>query len=296
MNSSDASPRPTDRLRELLGAARRGERTLVMGILNVTPDSFSDGGRYRDPGAAIARGEQMAAEGADIVDVGGESSRPGAEAVDVEEELRRVLPVVEKLVARTPAPISVDTWKAEVARRAADAGAVMLNDISALTFDPMMAPTAAERRMPVVLMHIRGVPSTMQWDAHYDDVVAEVRDWLAERAADAMAAGIAREDIVLDPGFGFGKTAGHNLELLRRLREIAALGYPVLSGMSRKSTIGRVLGGLPPDQRVEGTAAAVALSIANGAAIVRVHDVREMVRVARMADAVVRANWSEGPA
>jgi dihydropteroate synthase len=284
---------PRERIHKLLDIARRGERTLVMGVLNVTPDSFSDGGRFFAPEDALRQAERMADDGADILDVGGESTRPGAEPPSVEEELSRLLPVIKAIAARLPVPISVDTYKAAVARRAVEAGAAMVNDISALTFDPDMARAVAERNVPVCLMHIRGTPRDMQQNPVYGDVVAEVRDWLAERAEAAKRAGIPPEHIILDPGFGFGKTAAHNLELLRRLRELTALGYPLLIGTSRKSTIGKVLGGLPPDDRLEGTAATVALSIANGAAIVRVHDVKEMTRVARMTDAVVRGNWIE---
>jgi dihydropteroate synthase len=271
-----------------LDIARRGERTLVMGILNVTPDSFSDGGRYLCAEAAIARGEAMAAEGADLIDIGGESTRPGASPISAQEELDRVLPVISGLAARVAIPISIDTTKAEVATAAVGAGAAMVNDVSAMTFDAGMADAVARLGVPVCLMHMRGEPRTMQIAPTYGDVVSEVRDWLAARVEAAVAAGVRPERIVVDPGFGFGKTVEHNLTLVRRLREIASLGYPVLLGVSRKSTIGAVLGGAPPDERLEGTAAAVAIGIANGAAIVRVHDVREMVRVVRVADAIVR--------
>jgi dihydropteroate synthase len=271
-----------------LDIARRGERTLVMGILNVTPDSFSDGGRYLCAEAAIARGEAMAAEGADLIDVGGESTRPGASPISAQEELDRVLPVISGLAARVAIPISIDTTKAEVATAAVGAGAAMVNDVSAMTFDAGMADAVARLGVPVCLMHMRGEPRTMQIAPTYGDVVSEVRDWLAARVEAAVAAGVRPERIVVDPGFGFGKTVEHNLTLVRRLREIASLGYPVLLGVSRKSTIGAALGGAPPDERLEGTAAAVAIGIANGAAIVRVHDVREMVRVVRVADAIVR--------
>lgn len=259
-----------------------------MGVLNVTPDSFSDGGLFLDPSNALRQAERMAEEGADILDVGGESTRPGADPLPPEEELARILPVIRAVAARLPVPISVDTYKARVAREAIQTGAVMVNDISALMFDPEMAPTVAALQVPVCLMHIKGTPKNMQQNPTYDDVVTEVRDWLRERAAAARAAGVAEEDIIIDPGFGFGKTVEHNLEILRRLREFTTLGYPLLIGTSRKSTIGKVLGDLPPHERLEGTAATVALSIANGASIVRVHDVKEMARVARMADAVVR--------
>lgn len=293
MQTETLSLEPRARLKALLETARRGERTLVMGVLNVTPDSFSDGGRFFAPSAAIAQAERMAEEGADILDIGGESTRPGSDPVPAEEELARILPVIEAVSARLPIPISVDTYKATVARRAVEAGAAMVNDISAMTFDPEMAPTLAALQVPVCLMHIQGNPKTMQQNPVYADVAAEVRDWLAERAQAAVRAGIAPENILLDPGFGFGKTAAHNLELVRRLRELTALGYPLLLGVSRKSTIGRVLGGLPAEDRLEGTAAAVAICIANGASVVRVHDVKAMTRVVRMTDALVRGNWTE---
>lgn len=263
-----------------------------MGILNVTPDSFSDGGRYLDPEAAVQHALQMAEDGADVIDVGGESTRPGADPLTEDQELDRVLPVIQKLRERCPVPVSIDTYKAAVARRAVEAGAGMVNDISAMTFDPDMAPTVAKLQVPVILMHIKGTPRTMQQDPRYTDVVLEVRDWLAHRVEAAVAAGVDRGRIFVDPGFGFGKTAEQNLEILRRLKELGTLGLPVAVGTSRKSTIGRVLGGLPVEERLEGTAATVALAIAQGAALVRVHDVRAMVRVARMADAVVRG-WKD---
>jgi len=280
-------------LRDLLAEARAGHRTLIMGILNVTPDSFSDGGQFFDPEAAVAHAERMAAEGADILDIGGESTRPATFAthspLPVEEELRRILPVIEAVTARLPTmPISVDTYKAAVARQAVMAGAAMVNDISALRADPDMPPTLAELGVPVCLMHLPGLPTAIPLKPEYRDVVAEVREHLRERAQAAQMAGIAPEKLVIDPGIGFGKTAEQNLELLRRLRALTTLGYPLLVGVSRKSTIGKVLGGLPPEERLEGTAAAVAISIANGASIVRVHDVKAMARVARMSDAIVR--------
>jgi dihydropteroate synthase len=280
------------RIKDLLTVARAGERTLVMGVLNVTPDSFSDGGLYVDPDAAVDRAERMVDEGADILDVGGESTRPGSDPVTAEVELARVLPVLERFDKRLAIPVSIDTCKAEVARRAVAAGACMVNDVSGLTADPAMLRTVTELGVPVCIMHAQGSPKTMQDAPLYGDVVTEVRDWLARRADEVVAAGVAPECVVIDPGFGFGKTPAHNLELVRRLREIAALGYPVLLGPSRKSTIGAALGGLPVNERLEGTAAAVAIGIANGAAIVRVHDVREMARVARVTDAIVRGNWS----
>jgi dihydropteroate synthase len=272
-------------------ALRFGERTLVMGVLNVTPDSFSGDGLLTGPGwldRVVELGRRMVQEGADLLDVGGESTRPGADPVPLDEELRRVVPAVEALRAAVEVPISVDTTKAEVARRALRAGADLVNDISALRFDPEMARVVAEAGCGVVLMHMKGTPKDMQADPRYEDVVAEVREFLAERLRWAEQQGISRDRVVLDPGFGFGKRPEHNLALVRNLRVFRELGCPVLLGPSRKSTIGVVLGGLPPADRVEGTAAVVALAVAYGVDVVRVHDVRVMARVARMADAVVR--------
>jgi len=265
-----------------------GTRTLVMGILNVTPDSFSDGGRFRDLEAAVAHGKRMIADGADLIDVGGESSRPGSCPVPVEEELSRVIPVVDRLVKEAGAVVSIDTTKARVAAEAVAAGAVVVNDISALRFDPRMADVVAHTKAGIVLMHMQGDPKTMQADPRYGDVVGEIAAFLRDRGAAAMKAGVRAEGIVYDPGIGFGKTVDHNLEILRRLPEFASLDRPILVGPSRKAFIGKVLGDLPAADRLEGTAAAVALAVAGGAAIVRVHDVMEMVRVARMAEAVAR--------
>ena len=267
-----------------------GSRTYVMGVINATPDSFSGDGVGSNVDAALAQAQSFEQWGADIVDVGGESTRPpsiyaGSEPVTVDEELERVLPIVRALTQELAIPVSIDTYKAGVAREAVAAGASMINDVWAFRHDPDMARTAAGLGVPVVLMH-------NQDSTRYDDVVPDVisrLSWLADRAVEA---GVRREGIVLDPGMGFGKTAQHNLEILRRLNEFGATGLPLLVGMSRKSTIGYVLD-LPVGERVEGTAATVALSIAGGADIVRVHDVREMVRVARMSDAVVRG-WSGG--
>ena len=280
-------------LHALLETARQGQRTLIMGILNVTPDSFSDGGLFFDPTAAIAHAEQMIAEGADILDIGGESTRPATFASQTplapEEELRRILPIIEALTTHFPhVPLSVDTYKASVAQQAVAAGAVLVNDISAMRADPKMASTVAELGVPICLMHLLGLPMSIPAEPHYTDVVIEVRDHLQAQADLALSVGIPATNILLDPGIGFGKTVAHNLELLRRLRELTVLGYPLLVGTSRKSTIGKVLGNLPPEDRLEGTAATVALSIANGAALVRVHDVKAMSRVARMSDAIVR--------
>ena len=265
---------------------RLSERTHVMGIVNVTPDSFSDGGLFFDAEDALKQGIALAEEGADIIDIGGESTRPGAEPVDTADEIARVGPVIAALRERIGTPISVDTTKADVAKAALDAGADIVNDVSAGRFDAQMLPLVAERDVPVVLMHMLGEPRTMQRDPHYDDVTVDVKAFLKERARAARDAGIARDKIVIDPGFGFGKTREHNLELLRTLRLLTELGYPVLAGTSRKSFIGATLD-LPVTERLEGTAATVALAIANGAAIVRVHDVGPMRRVASMVDAVL---------
>ncbi len=265
-----------------------GGRTLVMGILNVTPDSFSDGGRHFDPGAAVEQAKRMLADGADLIDVGGESTRPGAEPVPVEEELRRVVPVVERVAKLPGACVSIDTMKARVAEEALAAGAQIINDVSALRSDPRMADVAARSGAGVILMHMRGTPKTMQERFVYADVVTEVMAELRQRGQEAYIAGVLDEAIVYDPGIGFAKGYAHNLELMRRLAELRALGRPLLVGPSRKSFVGKALGDLPVADRLEGTAAAVALAVAGGAAIVRVHDVREMARVVRVADAVTR--------
>lgn len=261
-----------------------GKRTLVMGILNVTPDSFSDGGRYLNIDEAINRAREMAAEGADIIDVGAESTRPGAEPIPAEEEWRRLEPVLERLVQAVEVPVSVDTSKTAVAAKALDAGVHILNDQWALA-DERMAELAGRYQVPVVVMH-------NQKGTVYRDLMGDLTGYFQRCIEKAGQVGISHERIILDPGFGFGKTPEQNLEVLRRLAELKGLGCPLLIGTSRKSTIGKVLD-LPVDQRVEGTAATVAVGIANGADIVRVHDVREMVRVARMTDAIVRG-WTDG--
>lgn len=261
-------------------------RVLIMGVLNVTPDSFSDGGRFLEPGAALARAEAMAAEGADLIDLGGESSRPGSTSVDEREELRRLMPVLEALAPRLAVPLSVDTTKAAVAQWALDAGASLVNDISALRFDPGMARVVARTGAAVVLMHMQGTPRTMQRAPRYDDVVTEVRRFLAARMADAAEAGIQPDQILLDPGFGFGKTVAHNLTLLARLDELAALGRPVLAGLSRKAFIGQILS-REVGERQMGTAASVALAVERGARLVRVHDVGAIRDVVRMTEAVL---------
>lgn len=260
-------------------------RTAVMAVLNVTPDSFFDGGRHFDAGRAIAAGMAMMQAGADIIDIGGESSRPGAEPVSQTDELARVIPVIQGLRRQCALPISIDSYKAPVARAALDAGADIVNDISALGFDPVMASMVAKEKVPVVLMHMRGTPRTMQADPQYADVVREVRDFLAERLYDAMDVGIDAESIVLDPGIGFGKTVEHNIQLLRGLAILGALGQPLLVGVSRKAFIGKILG-LAPDQRLEGSLAAAVAAVLGGANIIRVHDVAETCRAVRIADAL----------
>ncbi|MGC9530050.1 MAG: dihydropteroate synthase [Candidatus Bipolaricaulaceae bacterium] len=253
-----------------------------MGIVNVTPDSFSPGGRYLDPEAAAAHALRLEAEGADLIDVGGESTRPGAAPVSAREELRRVLPVLAALQGKLSVPISIDTTKAEVAEESIKAGAQVVNDISALRFDPEMGPLVARTGVGVILMHMQGTPQTMQDNPTYADVVDEVRSFLAARARAAVAAGVAGEQVAVDPGIGFGKTVEHNLDLLRRLPALVELGLPVVVGPSRKSFIGAVLG-LPVDQRLEGTLAACAVAVARGADVVRVHDVAPVRRVVDMA-------------
>ncbi len=252
------------------------DRPRVMGIVNVTPDSFSDGGAHASTANAIAHGLRLAEEGADILDVGGESTRPGADEVPVEEELRRVLPVVEALAARTALPISIDTSKPEVMRAAVAAGAGLVNDVFALRRDGAL-DTAAALGVPVVLMHMLGEPRTMQAAPAYDDVVGEVHRFLAERIFAAEMAGIARRNLLVDPGFGFGKTLAHNLRLLAGLRRFTELGVPVLAGLSRKKSIGEITGREDPAQRVHGSVAAHLVAVQNGAAIVRVHDVAATV-------------------
>jgi dihydropteroate synthase len=263
-----------------------GERTLVVGILNVTPDSFSDGGRTGGVEAAVARGLALFEEGADWVDVGGESTRPGAVRVPADEEERRTAPIVEGLRRRGAGPLSIDTTRAAVARAALDAGADVVNDVSGLAFDPAMGPLVAGRGVPLVLMHLRGAFESMHEAPAYGDVMGEVVAELGAALGRAEAAGVRRECTVVDPGIGFSKDARHSLETLRRLGELSALDRPVLVGPSRKSFIGRVLGAGVHD-RLMGTAAAVAASVLLGAHLVRVHDVREMAQVVRVADALL---------
>jgi len=262
-----------------------GQRTYIMGIINVSPDSFSGDG-LGDVGAAVARAESMAAEGADIIDVGGESTRPSSAEISVEEELRRVIPVLKRLRGAVTLPLSVDTYRLEVARRALDAGADMINDIWGLKKEPGLADLAARRKVPILLMSNQRDLSP-QHDVVFPDIVAIVVSDLRRAVEQAVASGVPRESIIVDPGIGFGKTPSQNLELIRRLDELRTLDRPILIGSSRKSMAGYVLD-LPVDQRLEATAATVAIAIARGVDIVRVHDIREMVRVCRMSDAVIR--------
>ena len=259
-----------------------------MGVVNVTPDSFSDGGRYLDARAAIDHGEQLAAEGAAILDVGGESTRPGADPVGEDEELRRVVPVVEGLAG--VARVSIDTSKAAVAAAALDAGADYVNDVTAFRSDPDLAGLVAERGVDCCLMHMLGTPRTMQRDPRYDDVVSEVKAFLEARLAYAVGEGVAEERVMLDPGIGFGKTVEHNLELIRRLDEIVALGRPVVFGVSRKSFLGK-LTGREVGERAVATAAANVLALERGASIFRVHDVRETVDALTVAAATLTDRW-----
>jgi dihydropteroate synthase len=267
------------------------DHTLVMGILNVTPDSFSDGGLWTEPEDAITNGLEMKRLGADIVDIGGESTRPGAASVAAAEECNRVVPVVRAL-AEAGVVVSIDTSKAEVAAAALEAGAVIINDVTALA-DPAMAGVAADSGAGVVLMHMQGTPRTMQLEPRYEDVVAEVRDFLVDRAGAAEAAGIESSRICLDPGIGFGKLLEHNLELLAATRALTEPGYPVLLGASRKSFLTGILGDLPAVDRDVPTVAAHVLAIAGGAMAIRVHDVVGGLRTARVADAIVRAAGGE---
>lgn len=264
------------------------ERPLIMGILNLTPDSFSDGGRFVDPAQAIEHALKMEAEGADIIDIGGETTKPGAPPVPAAEEAARIIPVMERLVRELRCPLSVDTWKSAVADRALSAGAEIINDISGFNFDPQMADVVARHGAAAVLMHTRGKPDEMQQNTDYSDLMTEVIGGLRNSVSQALAAGVQRERIAIDPGIGFGKDLSGNLEILRRLRELTSLGLPVLVGTSRKSFIGKILARQEAAERTFGTAATVALSIANGAQILRVHDVREMRDVADMAHAIVQ--------
>ncbi len=265
-------------------------RTLIMGALNVTPDSFSDGGRFLDPPKAIEQGIRLATAGADILDIGGESTRPGAKVLEKEEEIRRVVPVIQRLRQEIEIPISIDTRKSTVARAALDAGAEMVNDITALRFDPQMAGLVRERGVPVVLMHMQGRPENMQVNPTYVDLIGEILEFFRERIAWAESGGIPADRIVIDPGLGFGKSleAQHNLMLLKNLRAFRDLNKPLLVGASRKAFIGKILD-LPPLEREEGTMAAVAVAMVNGAHIVRVHEVERMRRIVKVVDAIMKS-------
>ncbi len=266
-----------------------GERTLVMGVLNVTPDSFSDGGCYLDPDRAAEHAVAMQRAGADLIDIGGESVRPGASPISAQEELERILPVLKRLRRKLHIPISVDTTKAEVAEVAIRAGAEMINDISGLRFDARLAKVAKQHGVPLVLMHIRGTPKTMQKLPPAKNILREVERGLRWSVARAEAAGVRRSQLVIDPGIGFGKTVMQNYELLFHLERLHGLRLPVMIGTSRKTFIGKILDNAPPEQRLWGTAATVAAAILQGVHIVRVHDVAEMVQVVRVTDAILRA-------
>ena len=265
-----------------------GEKTYLMGILNVTPDSFSDGGEFDRVETALAKAKEMIADGVDIIDIGGESTRPNAESVTVEEELRRVLPIIRQLRQASSIPISIDTTKATVAREAIAAGADIVNDISGSTFDDKMLETVAQLDVPIILMHIRGNPQTMQSLTDYQDVVAEVVKFLRDRVDKAIACGLTKDKIIIDPGIGFAKTAKQSLELLQRLDELKTLELPILVGVSRKSFMRPILQKKDPKERIWGTAAACYGAIARGADILRVHDVAQMYDVCRVADAIER--------
>ncbi len=263
-------------------------KTYIMGILNVTPDSFSDGGCHFDKSSAVDRCLRLVDEGADIIDIGGESTRPGSDPVSLDEELRRTLPVIESVASKIKVPISIDTYKANVAQKALDAGASIVNDISGLMYDPEMSAVIARYGVPVVIMHIKGSPKDMQKNPVYYALIPELLEYFRSRIAFAVKAGIQEDKIIIDPGIGFGKTFDHNLEILHNLDKFTTLGRPVLVGPSRKAFIGKILGDAPATDRIEGTSAAVAISIMQGASILRVHDVKEMAKVARVADAIKR--------
>ncbi|MBD2363260.1 dihydropteroate synthase [Anabaena minutissima FACHB-250] len=267
-----------------------GQRTYLMGVLNVTPDSFSDGGKFNTPAAALSQAEALVAAGADIIDVGGQSTRPGAQQISLEAELNRVLPVLQVLRSNISVPISVDTTRAAVAKASVEAGADIINDISGGTFDHEMLPTVASLGVPIVLMHIRGTPQTMQQMTDYQDVIEEISSFLTQQITIATDLGINREKIIIDPGIGFAKNYEQNLEILRRLGLLRSLNCPILVGVSRKSFIGQILNQPDPQARVWGTAAACCAAILNGAEILRVHDIQEMRDVSLVADAIFRAN------
>mgnify|MGYP001024447159 CR=1 FL=1 len=292
MSEIEASPRPEYTIPVRGGKLRMGRRTLLMGIVNVTPDSFSDGGDFLETEIAVLQGLKLAEEGADILDVGGESTRPGSHPIDPDEELRRVLPVIEGLRVKTDIPISIDTYKSPVARKALEAGADIINDIFGFQGDPEMPGLAAEHQCPAVLMHIRGVPKTMNDDTAYEDLIGEMIAYLRNGIDLGVKAGLPRENFVIDPGIGFAKRHQQNLEILSRLHEFNALNCPILVGPSRKSFIGQTIG-VPPKERIFGTAASVAMSAARGAHILRVHDLKEMRQVLDVVDAILCPDVSE---
>jgi len=263
-------------------------RTHLMGVLNVTPDSFSDGGRFFELEEAVEQGLKLAEEGADIIDVGGESTRPGSEPVAIEEELRKVIPVIEELAKRIKTPVSIDTYKSRVAKEALDSGASMVNDITGLRFDPEIKKVVAKYDVPVVLMHIQGTPKNMQESPKYENLLEDVKSYLSQSISIAEKAGIGEDKIIIDPGIGFGKTLNDNLMILKNLVEFKNLGRPVMIGVSRKSFIGKILD-LPTDERLEGSLASMAVAIMNGANILRVHDVKESKRVAKLVDAILKS-------
>lgn len=258
-----------------------------MGILNVTPDSFYDGGKYYSHTSAVRRAEEIAEEGADILDVGGASTRPGSYPPSIEEEIERVIPVIKKIVKNIDIPISIDTYHSEVARRALDIGVHMVNDVTALRGDEKMAEVVAEYNVPVILMHMKGTPLTMQQNPQYEDLMDEIIQFLKDRIDSAISAGIKEENLLIDPGIGFGKRVEDNLTIIRELKKLHILGKPLVLGPSRKSFIGKILN-LPPEERLCGTAASVTVAIVNGAHILRVHDVREMRQVMKVTDAIMQ--------
>ena len=287
------APRRHSRLRLPTRTLQLGKRTLVMGVLNVTPDSFSDGGKFFDPERAIEQALAMERAGAHLLDIGGESTRPGSAGVSAKEELARVLPVLRALRGRLKIPVSIDTQKSDVAEAALDAGAQIINDISGLKSDPRIAEVAARRRVPLILMHMRGEPRTMQTRGFARDVMKDVTQGLRKSVGIARKAGVGKSQVILDPGIGFGKSFAQNYELLQKLPQLAKLGYPLLVGTSRKGFLGATLAldgkPVPPEERIWGTAATVTASILSGVHIVRVHDVAEMVQVARVADCLLDA-------
>jgi dihydropteroate synthase len=270
-------------------------RPLIMGVLNVTPDSFSDGGRFAAVESAVAQAEKLAADGADLIDIGGESTRPGSQRVEPQEQIRRIVPVLQATASRLPVVWSVDTRSSEVASAAIDAGAAVINDISAGRDDPAILHLAADRRLPIILMHMQGEPATMQANPHYENVIEEVKTFFLERMEAAKSAGVNTHQMLLDPGIGFGKNINHNLTLIREMKQCKDLGRPLVIGTSRKGFIGAISGEPQPNQRLLGTAATVAWSIANGADIVRVHDVEPMLKIVRVIRAIQKGA-ADGPA